>query len=113
TSNNQQNVATTDSQQTKKTNSFEDGILVHDESERKGNDQVSNSSSQQTKKTNSFDDGILVHDESERKDKDQVSRSSSQQNRTTSNEPTDSKNRSQLKKTEKAESKIDKRTFND
>ncbi|MEP9852274.1 hypothetical protein ABDK10_06170 [Staphylococcus aureus] len=113
TSNNQQNVATTDSQQTKKTNSFEDGILVHDESERKGNDQVSNSSSQQTKKTNSFDDGILVHDESERKDKDQVSRSSSQQNRTTSNEPTYSKNRSQLKKSEKAESKIDKRTFND
>ncbi|MFQ3905912.1 hypothetical protein ABLV94_11385 [Staphylococcus sp. Mo2-7] len=111
----QQSEATTNA--TDKTSSFKDGILVHDEAETDISNQSASEGQQNatttntTDKTSSFKDGILVHDEVET-DKT-TDDSEAQQSKGGHNEPTYSKNRSQLKKSEKAQSKIDKRTFND
>ncbi|MFQ3854118.1 hypothetical protein ABLV90_12765 [Staphylococcus sp. 2S1] len=103
--------------QTHKTVSFKDGIIVHNEAETDISNQSASEGQQNatttntTDKTSSFKDGILVHDEVET-DKT-TDDSEAQQSKGGHNEPTYSKNRSQLKKSEKAQSKIDKRTFND
>ncbi|KRG10443.1 hypothetical protein [Staphylococcus sp. NAM3COL9] len=103
--------------QTHKTVSFKDGIIVHNEAESGISNQTASKEQQNeattnaTDKTSSFKDGILVHDDVET-DKT-IDNSEPQQSKAGHNEPTYSKNRSQLKKSEKAQSKIDKRTFND
>ncbi|MDG0844547.1 hypothetical protein M4L39_14140 [Staphylococcus equorum] len=106
--------------QTHKTVSFKDGIIIHNEAETGISNQTASQAQQNegttnaTEKTSSFKDGILVHDEVETdKTSESADNSDTQQSKNEYNEPTYSKNRSQLKKSEKAQSKIDKRTFND
>jgi len=88
--------------QTHQSASFNEGIIVHDEASGLANKHNGKSTSKSTSKHQS--DGILNHDavdtlKSEQQDE-------SDQNNITENRP-------QTKKTEKAKSKIDKRTFND
>ncbi|ANQ64554.1 hypothetical protein [Staphylococcus equorum] len=103
--------------QTHKSVNFKDGIIVHNEAETALSNQSANTAQQseattnETDKTSSFKDGILVHDEVETNKT--TNNSETQQSKDVDNEPTYSKNRSQLKKSEKSQSKIDKRTFND
>lgn len=110
-----QSEATTN--ETDKTSTFKDGILVHDKAETDisnqsaSKEQQNEATTNETDKTSSFKDGILVHDEVETNKT--TNNSKTQQSKDVDNEPTYSKNRSQLKKSEKSQSKIDKRTFND
>lgn len=68
----------------------------------------------QTHKSVSFKDGIIVHDNAEQGINKQSSSNNSTVSANSDQEvPTYSKNRLQNKKSEKAKSKIDKRTFND
>ncbi|XVK95408.1 hypothetical protein AABC03_11775 [Staphylococcus nepalensis] len=68
----------------------------------------------QTHNSVSFKDGIIVHDEAEKGISNEAKIADNTSDSQTENEtPTYSKNRLQSKKTEKAKSKIDKRTFND
>ena len=95
--------------QTHKQVAFKDGIIVHEN--------ASGQTQSATTATNSDskNDGIINHDDSESADNLSSTKDASTltNESTTESEPTYSKNRPQTKKTEKAKSKIDKRTFND
>ncbi|EHY92750.1 hypothetical protein SSME_10740 [Staphylococcus saprophyticus subsp. saprophyticus KACC 16562] len=88
---------------------FKDGIIVHEN--------ASGQTQSATTATNldSKNDGIINHDDSESADNLSSTKDASTltNESTTESEATYSKNRPQTKKTEKAKSKIDKRTFND
>ncbi|MDW3928653.1 YtxH domain-containing protein [Staphylococcus saprophyticus] len=88
---------------------FKDGIIVHEN--------ASGQTQSATTPTNldSKNDGIINHDDSESADNLSSTKDASTltNESTTESEATYSKNRPQTKKTEKAKSKIDKRTFND
>lgn len=95
--------------QTHKQVAFKDGIIVHEN--------ASGQTQSATTATNSDskNDGIINHDDSESGDNLSSTKDASTltNESTTESEATYSKNRPQTKKTEKAKSKIDKRTFND
>lgn len=95
--------------QTHKQVAFKDGIIVHEN--------ASGQTQSATTATNSDskNDGIINHDDSESADNLSSTKDASTltNESTTESEATYSKNRPQTKKTEKAKSKIDKRTFND
>lgn len=88
---------------------FKDGIIFHEN--------ASGQTQSATTATNSDskNDGIINHDDSESADNLSSTKDASTltNESTTESEATYSKNRPQTKKTEKAKSKIDKRTFND
>ncbi|NWK85474.1 hypothetical protein HYE69_11715 [Staphylococcus sp. GSSP0090] len=88
---------------------FKDGIIVHE------NATGQSQSTATATNSDSKNDGIINHDDSESAEnlsstKDSVTSTNSGSSET---EATYTKNRPQTKKTEKAKSKIDKRTFND
>ncbi|PHK50894.1 YtxH domain-containing protein [Staphylococcus edaphicus] len=90
---------------------FNDGIIVHENASGENKPDTT----RETKSSNTKNDRTIKHEASERSDN---STSTKQQDKNvtegaTETETTYSKNRSQTKKTEKAKSKIDKRTFND
>lgn len=104
--------------QTHKTVSFKDGIIVHENASRNLSEQsvaqgsTSNTKQKDKKISTKSNDGIINHDESQTTSKVANStQSNSSENK--SSKKTYTKNRTQMNKTEKAESKIDKRTFND
>ncbi|MDO5515814.1 MAG: hypothetical protein Q4F62_11390 [Staphylococcus xylosus] len=97
-------------QQTHKTVSFKDGIIAHDGATRNLSEQSveqSNAKQNDDKSTVKSNDGIINHDESQSADK------TSKSTQSKSTKKTYTKNRPQVNKSEKAKSKIDKRTFND
>ncbi|MCM3517830.1 hypothetical protein M3663_02555 [Staphylococcus xylosus] len=92
-------------QQTHKTVSFKDGIIVHQDATRNLSEQSveqSNTKQNDDKSAAKSNDGIINHDDSQSADKT-----------SNSTKKTYTKNRPQVNKSEKAKSKIDKRTFND
>ncbi|NQE00521.1 hypothetical protein HP420_17180, partial [Staphylococcus xylosus] len=96
--------------QTHKTVTFKDGIIVHENATRNLSEQsVGQSSAKQNTNNSSTksNDGILNHDEAQNSEK------KTKPTKSKSTKKTYTKNRPQVNKTEKAESKIDKRTFND
>ncbi|RIN07289.1 hypothetical protein BU101_09490 [Staphylococcus shinii] len=104
--------------QTHKTVSFKDGIIVHENASRNLSEQsvaqgsTSNTTQKDKKASTESNDGIINHDESQTTSKVANStKNNSSKNK--SSKKTYTKNRTQMNKTEKAESKIDKRTFND
>lgn len=97
-------------QQTHKTVSFKDGIIAHEGATRNLSEQSveqSNAKQNDDKSTVKSNDGIINHDESQSADK------TSKSTQSKSTKKTYTKNRPQVNKSEKAKSKIDKRTFND
>lgn len=96
--------------QTHKTVTFKDGIIVHENASRNLSEQsVGQSSTQQAANNSSTksNDGIINHDDAQTTDK------KTKPTKSKSTKKTYTKNRPQMNKAEKAESKIDKRTFND
>ncbi|WP_436956046.1 hypothetical protein [Staphylococcus sp. AS1337] len=96
--------------QTHKTVTFKDGIIVHENATRNLSEQsVGQSSAKQNTNNSSTksNDGIINHDEA------QTTEKKTKPTKSKSTKKTYTKNRPQMNKTEKAESKIDKRTFND
>lgn len=85
----------------------------HDQASTKNTPQAAEQRVKQTHKSVSFKDGIIVHDNAEQVISKQSSNNSTDSTNSDNDVPTYSKNRLQSKKTEKANSKIDKRTFND
>lgn len=96
--------------QTHKTVTFKDGIIVHENATRNLSEQsVGQSSTQQAANNSSTksNDGIINHDDAQTTDK------KTKPTKSKSTKKTYTKNRPKMNKAEKAESKIDKRTFND
>lgn len=94
-------------------NKVENSADKHDQSSTKNTPQAAEQRVKQTHKSVSFKDGIIVHDNAEQGISKQSSNNSTDSSNSDNEVPTYSKNRLQSKKTEKAKSKIDKRTFND
>ena len=95
-------------------NKVENSADKHGQASTNNAPQAAEQRVKQTHKSVSFKDGMIVHDNAEHG----ISKQSSSNNSTVSansdqDVPTYSKNRLQSKKSEKAKSKIDKRTFND
>lgn len=95
-------------------NKVENSADKHGQASNNNASQAAEQRVKQTHKSVSFKDGMIVHDNAEQG----ISKQSSSDNNTVSANsdqevPTYSKNRLQNKKSEKAKSKIDKRTFND
>ena len=96
--------------QTHKTVTFKDGIIVHENATRNLSEQsVGQSSTKQTANNSSTEsnDGIINHDDA------QTTEKKTKPTKSKSTKKTYTKNRPKMNKAEKAESKIDKRTFND
>ncbi|MFW0759604.1 hypothetical protein ACQ23P_05130 [Staphylococcus cohnii] len=95
-------------------NKVENSADKHGQASNNNAPQAAEQRVKQTHKSVSFKDGMIVHDNAEQG----ISKPSSSDNNTVSANsdqevPTYTKNRLQNKKSEKAKSKIDKRTFND
>ena len=95
-------------------NKVENSADKHGQASNNNAPQAAEQRVKQTHKSVSFKDGMIVHDNAEKG----ISKQSSSDNNTVSANsdqevPTYTKNRLQNKKSEKAKSKIDKRTFND
>ncbi|MEX6358792.1 hypothetical protein ACUW54_000319 [Staphylococcus cohnii] len=95
-------------------NKVENSADKHGQASTNNAPQAAEQRVKQTHKSVSFKDGIIVHDNAEQGINKQSSSNNSTVSANSDQEvPTYSKNRLQNKKSEKAKSKIDKRTFND